>query len=444
MFSGPYRHSRPWSEAGLKWEFCKHLGKVWYLAGGVLLVQFVPLAIAEAFWFLPRPLAPHQHPGLGGTWLLALALILTLLEELVFRVTIQERLSWFIGTPLAILVAATLFGLAHEIGTSGSFSVKATDWLGVALDWCVLRAHLRQDQESPADVGDPLRRGRGCDHRAHHDPLTAVTLAQLGASRSAQGSFGNTGLGDSPFVRASMSGVAREHPPPISDSRGTVFTPSVVRGPWTVCVAVYRRSGHLPIGKVPVILSTMENNAEPHIPSAAEASAALNDAEEARATLAQSTKMPSWFFASIGAAIAVQIATTAVGVADPSSSTLAALATGIVVLVAVAGVQLARFRRLNGVRLGGLLSRVVLGTGTLASASYAVAVGGSLGGLRQAVVAGRDRIDHRRRLVRAERAPMAPCLPDRARVARARRIAHVAGLLTVAALAGLALLLLYH
>ena len=83
--------------------------------------------------------------------------------------------------------------------------------------------------------------------------------------------------------------------------------------------------------------------------------------------------MPSWFFASLGVAIAVQIASTAVGVADPSSSTLAALASGIAVLVAVAAVQLARFQQLNGVRLGSLLSRVVLGTGTLASASYSVA-----------------------------------------------------------------------
>jgi hypothetical protein len=117
----------------------------------------------------------------------------------------------------------------------------------------------------------------------------------------------------------------------------------------------------------------MENATEPHLPSAADASAALIDAERARATLARSTRMPSWFFASLGAAIAVQIASTAVGVADPSSSKLAALAAGIALLVAVAAVQLARFRRLNGVRLGGLLSRVVFGTGTLASASYAIA-----------------------------------------------------------------------
>ena len=189
----------------------------------------------------------------------------------------------------------------------------------------------------------------------------------------------------------------------------------------------------------------MENSTEPHIPSTAEASAALNDAEEARATLAQSTKMPSWFFASLGAAIAVQIATTAVGVAGPSSSTLTALAFGIAILVAVAGMQLARFRQLNGVRLGGLLSRVVLGTGTLASASYAVAGTAAILGAfdkrwwlvaTASIVGGALYALNGRLWLRAYRTePASHALGD--------SLTWLA-LLTVAALAGLALLLLYH
>ena len=189
----------------------------------------------------------------------------------------------------------------------------------------------------------------------------------------------------------------------------------------------------------------MENTKEPRIPSAAEASAALNDAEEARATLAQSAKVPSWFFASIGAAIAVQIASTAVGVADPSPLTLTALAAGIAVLVAVAAVQLARFRQLNGVRLGGLLSRVVLGTGTLASASYTLAaVAAILGAFDKrwwlvataSIIGGALYALNGRRWLRAYRTE--PALH-----ARGESLAWLA-LLTVAALAGLALLLLYH
>lgn len=111
----------------------------------------------------------------------------------------------------------------------------------------------------------------------------------------------------------------------------------------------------------------------PKRPDAAAASTALRDAEASRTTLARGVTTPSWFFTSIGAAVAVQIASLAAGVGATSPWTLAALVAGIVALAAVAGVQLARFRRLNGVWLGGFVSRVVLGTGALASASYAVA-----------------------------------------------------------------------
>ena len=189
----------------------------------------------------------------------------------------------------------------------------------------------------------------------------------------------------------------------------------------------------------------MESSPKPLVPSAAEASAALNDAEAARATLAQSTKMPSWFFASLGAAIAVQIASTAAGVANPSSSTLVGLASGIVLLVAVTGVQLTRFRQLNGVRLGGLLSRVVLGTGTLASASYAVAGTAAILGAfdrrwwlvaTASIIGGALYALNGRLWLRAYRAE--PSLH-----ARGESLTWLA-LLTVAALAGLALLLLYR
>ena len=66
--------------------------------------------------------------------LLAVALVLTLVEELVYRVTIQERLSWFIGTPAAILLTAVIFGLAHAVGTAGSPQIVLSDVAGVTLD----------------------------------------------------------------------------------------------------------------------------------------------------------------------------------------------------------------------------------------------------------------------------------------------------------------------
>jgi hypothetical protein len=109
-------------------------------------------------------------------------------------------------------------------------------------------------------------------------------------------------------------------------------------------------------------------------PTAEQAAAALSDAEASRARLARRIAVPSWFFTSMAVAVTVQIATTALGLSDQTWRRLVPLA-GVVVLAAVAGVQLARFRRLNGVWLGGFASRVVLGTGIAASLSYAAALG---------------------------------------------------------------------
>jgi hypothetical protein len=121
------------------------------------------------------------------------------------------------------------------------------------------------------------------------------------------------------------------------------------------------------------MLSNMESS--PERPTAAQAVAALVDAEASRATLANRIATPSWFVTSMGVAIATQIATTAAGLGDGAPWVLAA---GLAIFVAVAGAQLARFRRRNGVWLGGFASRVVLGTGTLASASYAIALGAAI------------------------------------------------------------------
>jgi hypothetical protein len=108
-----------------------------------------------------------------------------------------------------------------------------------------------------------------------------------------------------------------------------------------------------------------------HHPTADDAAAALRDAESSRARLARAIVTPPWFFTSMAVAIATQIATTAAVFGD---GPVWALATGLAFFAAVAGVQLAWFRRLNGVWIGGFASRVMLGTGTVASASYAVAL----------------------------------------------------------------------
>ena len=127
------------------------------------------------------------------------------------------------------------------------------------------------------------------------------------------------------------------------------------------------------------MLSNMESK-----PTPAEASAALTDAEASRAALAGGIETPSWFFTSLGAAIAVQIETVAIAMQfGPTASGLDAggvllLVAGVAILAAVAGVQLARFRRLNGVWLGRFASRVVLGNAPAASVSYAAALAGAI------------------------------------------------------------------
>jgi len=141
----PLRMGRPWSELGLKPGFIDDLRRVWYLSALVaVILPFLPLGIAFLFGY-GQELADHITARLpldvaGGAsltavaGLLAVALVLTLVEELVYRVTIQERLSWFIGTPAAIVLTAVIFGLAHAVGTAGSPQIVLSDVAGVTLD----------------------------------------------------------------------------------------------------------------------------------------------------------------------------------------------------------------------------------------------------------------------------------------------------------------------
>jgi hypothetical protein len=104
--------------------------------------------------------------------------------------------------------------------------------------------------------------------------------------------------------------------------------------------------------------------------------------------LAGALVLPSFFYAAIGAAVAVQIATAAFGIprsnvqgdhlAEVRAWGIVALAGGLAFFLLVAAIQLTRFRQLNGVWLGGLASRVVFGNDAAASTSYVVAFGASL------------------------------------------------------------------
>ena len=143
VMSWPRRRGRPWSEVGVKpaRAFLDDLGQVWYL---VVLVVFVlqflapEMGVADLFGYYHHLVhyinaRVSQVPGLIGA-----ALILTLFETIVHQVCVQERLSWFIGTPAAIVLASVLAGFAHAASAgAGSFNVAFTDAAGVALDFAV-------------------------------------------------------------------------------------------------------------------------------------------------------------------------------------------------------------------------------------------------------------------------------------------------------------------
>jgi len=141
------RHGRPVQELGIKRGFVRDFRRVWYFFGiDAVLFQLLPPTLGIAFVFGQYNAVLKDITGrltinfgsLSGAYaiggLLAAALILTLMEEVVFRVTIQERTSWFIGTPLAIIFAAVLFGLIHFVGTTGLTPAAVLDVVGVMID----------------------------------------------------------------------------------------------------------------------------------------------------------------------------------------------------------------------------------------------------------------------------------------------------------------------
>ena len=124
------------------------------------------------------------------------------------------------------------------------------------------------------------------------------------------------------------------------------------------------------------MVSNMENMTD--VPSPDDAAAALSDADAARTRLTDGLVLPSFFYISIGAAVTAQITTAAVGLAVHTNWAQWLLIAGLAAFALVAALQLIRFRRRNGVWVGGLAGRVVLGTATTSSLSYALALGAAV------------------------------------------------------------------
>ncbi|MEO6509594.1 MAG: hypothetical protein ABIO16_01300 [Nocardioides sp.] len=101
---------------------------------------------------------------------------------------------------------------------------------------------------------------------------------------------------------------------------------------------------------------------------------ALREAEQARDDLAADLVVPPGYDVTIGAAVAFQIATTAVGLTVDHAWARTLLAVGVAVFGVVAGLQIIRFRRLNGVSVRGFVSRVILGSAITATVGEILAI----------------------------------------------------------------------
>ena len=104
----------------------------------------------------------------------------------------------------------------------------------------------------------------------------------------------------------------------------------------------------------------------------------LAAADVARQRLAASLRLPSWFHISLGVAVAIQIGAAAYGIAAQTGWGVAVAVAGCLPFVVVARVQVVRFRRLNGVRVDGFVSRAVLGTSGWSVLAELVGLGGAV------------------------------------------------------------------
>ncbi|KGN34387.1 hypothetical protein N802_12325 [Knoellia sinensis KCTC 19936] len=120
----------------------------------------------------------------------------------------------------------------------------------------------------------------------------------------------------------------------------------------------------------------MESNEPPS--GADDAASLLASADDATARWAGRLTLPSFFHSAIGAAIALQVATAAYGIAVDSTRARIAMGAGLLVFVVTAVVQLLRFRSRNGVWISGLASRAVLGTANASATAYVLSLGAAV------------------------------------------------------------------
>jgi hypothetical protein len=117
----------------------------------------------------------------------------------------------------------------------------------------------------------------------------------------------------------------------------------------------------------------MESNQVPQPPSDPRSELAV--ADQARQRLAAGLRLPIGLHPALAAAVAVQVGAAAFGIAAQTTAGLAVALAGLAILMGVAALLLYQFRRINGVRLDGLSSQIVLGTGGISTLVYLVGFG---------------------------------------------------------------------
>ena len=116
------------------------------------------------------------------------------------------------------------------------------------------------------------------------------------------------------------------------------------------------------------MLSNMESNPLPQNPG--DPSSVLAAADLARDRLAAGLRLPRGLFPALALAIAGQVGTAAYGIAAQTTAGLAVVLAGMALFLGVAALVLVQFRRINGVRVDGLASTIILGTGTTSTLVY--------------------------------------------------------------------------
>ncbi len=109
---------------------------------------------------------------------------------------------------------------------------------------------------------------------------------------------------------------------------------------------------------------------KPSAPDPDSARAVLAGADRARERMASGLRLPAELVPALGAAVAVQVATAAWGIAQQTAAGMVVLLLGLATFALVAVLVLHRFRRINGARVDGLASQVLLGTGPTATGAY--------------------------------------------------------------------------